>query len=106
MILAKAEGKGSNTPGGVNGFPLAPKRPRPRPIRPPSRYTSRIGPRIPPKMIDQGVGGTPNPGGDGNAHFDDKCPAPNKEQSQESSTHRHDFTQKSKIKKKRNQHLN
>lgn len=29
-----------------------------------------------------------------------------KEQSQESSTHRHDFTQKSKIKKKRNQHLN
>lgn len=52
------------------------------------------------------MGGAPNPGGDGNAQFDDKCPAPNKEQSQESSTHRHDFTQKSKIKKKRNQHLN
>jgi len=57
-------------------------------------------------LVDQGLGGAPNPGGDGNAQFDDKCPTPNKEQSQESSTHRHDFIQKSKIKKKRNQHLN
>ena len=49
------------------------------------------------------MGGAQNPGGDGNAQFDDKCPAPNKEQSQESSTHHHDFSKK---KKKRNQHLN
>jgi len=104
VILAKAEGKGSNTPGGVHGFTPAPK--RPRPVRPPSGYTPKIGPWIPPKVVDQGLGGAPNPGGDGNAQFDDKCPAPNKEQSQESSTNHHDFTQKSKIKKKRNQHLN
>ena len=56
------------------------------------------------------MGGAANPagagGGDGNAQFDDKCLAPNKEQSQESSTHHHDFTQKSKKKKRRNQHLN
>jgi len=101
VILAKAEGKGSNTLGGVHGFTPAPK--RRRPVRPPSDYTPKIGPRIPPKVVDQGLGGAPNPGGDGN---DDKCPAPNKEQSQESSTHHHDFTLSSKKKKKRNQHLN
>ena len=108
VILAKAEGKGSNTPGGVHGFPIAPA-PK-RPVRPPSDYTPKIGPRIPPKVVDQGLGGAGNPagagGGDGNVQFDDKCPAPNKEQSQESSTHHHDFTQKSKKKKIRNQHLN
>jgi hypothetical protein len=104
VILAKAEGKGSNTPGGAHGLTPAPK--RPRPVRPTSRYTPKIGSRIPPKVVDRGLGGAPNPGGDGNAQFDDKCPTPNKEQSQESSTHRHDFIQKSKIKKKRNQHLN
>jgi hypothetical protein len=102
VILAKAEGKGSNTPGGVHGygFTPAPKRTVRRPL---SGYTPKIGPRIPPKVVDQGLGGAPNPGGDGNAQFDDKCPAPNKEQSQESSTHHHDFSKK---KKKRNQHLN
>jgi hypothetical protein len=71
-----------------------------------SSFSPKIGPRIPPKLVDQGLGGAPNPGGNGNAEFDDKCPAKNKEQSQESSTHHHDFTQKSKKKKKRNQHLN
>ena len=40
------------------------------------------------------------------AEFDDQCPVSKEQKSQESSTHRHDFTQKSKIKKKRNQHLN
>ena len=111
VILAKAEGKGSNTPGGVHGFPTAPvfKRPK-RPVRPSSGYTPKIGPRIPPRVVDQGLGGAANPagagGGDGNAQFDDQCPAPNKKQSQESSTHHHDFTKKSVKKKKRNPHLN
>lgn len=56
------------------------------------------------------MGAGANPAGAGNGggapEFDDQCPLPNKEQSQESSTHHYDFTQKSKIKKKRNQHLN
>ena len=77
-----------------------------RPVRPPSGSTPKIGLRIPPKVVDHRLGGAPNPGGDGNAEFDDKCPAPNKEQSQESSTHHHDFTQKIKKKKNQNQHLN
>jgi hypothetical protein len=107
VILSKAEGKGPNTPGGVHGFPTSPA-PR-RPVR--SGYTPKIGPRVPPKFVNQGqgLGAGANPagagGGGGNPQFDesDTCPAPNKEQSQESSTHHHDFTQK---KKKRNQHLN
>jgi hypothetical protein len=60
-----------------------------------------------------GLGAGVNPAGAGNgggaAEFDDYCPAPNKEKSQESSTHHQDFTQKKKKEKKKrnlNQHLN
>ena len=78
--MAKAEGKGSNTPGGVHGFPTSS-----------SAHLKLV------LVVDQGLGGAANGGGDGNAQFDDKCPAPNKEQSQESSTYHHDFTKEKTI---------
>ena len=54
----------------------------------------------------KGKGSAKSGGGGGNDPFEDQCPTPKKEQSQESSTHHNDFIQKSWKKKKRNQHLN
>jgi len=42
----------------------------------------------------------------GEASFDDQCPVSTEQKSKEPSTHHDDFTQKSKKKKKWNQHLN
>lgn len=104
VVLAKSPDKPFLP--GADAFPVNPPASRPGRRANSGPKINPPGYRVPPKVVDQGLGGAPNPSGDGNAQFDDKCPAPNKEQSQESSTHRHDFTQKSKIKEKRNQHLN
>jgi hypothetical protein len=110
VIFVKGEGNPITPPTnrGPSSFPTPPSGGRPSQ---PSRPATGINPyiyRTLPKVVDQGLGGAPNPagagGGGGAAEFDDQCPVPNK--AQELSTHHHDFTQKSKKKKKRNQHLN
>lgn len=107
VILTKARSKGYDTPEDGHGFTLTPSPRRPYLVRLPSGYTSNISPQIPPRVVTQGLGESPNPGGNGNrnAQFDYKCTALNEKESQESSTHHSKFTQKSKTKKKRNQHL-
>ncbi len=58
--------------------------------------------RRPPKVVDQGLGGDVNPagasGGGEAAEFDDQCPVPKKEESQESKTFDYDFHPKKKKK--------
>jgi len=84
VILAKADGnpitpptnrRPSNFPSGTTGGRRAP----------------HVNPyRTPPKLVDQGLGAVANPAGagteGGGAEFDDQCPVPKKEQSQESKT--------------------
>jgi hypothetical protein len=82
---------------GPNSFPTAPSGGRPnRPVYLPKYRTA-------PKIVNPGLGAGANPagagGGGGAAEFNDQCSVPNKEQSQELSTHHHDFTQKSKKQK-------
>ena len=101
VILAKTDGNPvpPSTNRGPSQFPTPPA--EGRPVYGPKYRTA-------PKVVP-GVGAGANPAGaggvGGNAKFDnDQCPALNKEKSQESSINHHDFTQKSKKKKKRNQH--
>ncbi len=103
VILAKAEGNPitPSTNREPSSFPTPPSGGRP------SQSVPGVNPyRVPPKVVNQGpgLGIGANPAGAGNgggaAEFHDKCPAPNKEQSQESSTHHQDFTQERKKKEK------
>lgn len=99
VILAKAESNPITPPTnrGPSNFPTLPSGGRPSPSVP------GVNPyRVPPKVLNQGpgLGAGANSAGAGNgggaAEFDDKCPAPNKEQSQESGTHHPYFTQERK----------
>ena len=108
LVGRYSSGTPSNLPSNIgrqvqspSNFPTPPAGGRPsQPV-----YVPKYRPA--PKIVNPGLGAGANPAGaGGGVEFDDQCPITNKEQSQESSTHHHDFTQKSKIKKKRNQHLN
>lgn len=93
VILVKTGDSPSSVPtspgrGQPSQFPTPPAGGRP------SRPTTGVNPygiyRPAPKIVDQGLGAGGNPagagGGGGAAEFDDYCPAPNKEKSQESKT--------------------
>jgi len=103
VILAKAEGGNRVTPptggSGPSNFPTPPSGGRP------SRPVPGVNPyRTAPKVVDQELGGAPNPGGagggDGNAEFADNCPVPKKEQRQESKTFDYDYRSNDPKKKK------
>lgn len=69
----------------------------------PGRRIPYVNPyRTPPKLVDQGLGA-----GGGAPEFDDQCPVPEKQQSQESKTSNYDShsQNKDKKKKRRNSHL-
>ena len=100
VILAKAEGNPVTPPTnrGPSNFPTPPSGGRPsQPVYVPKYRTA-------PKIVNPGLGAGANPAGAGNdggaAEFDDQCPIPKKEQSQESDTLNHGLTSKSKKKKK------
>lgn len=98
VILVERDSSGtpSNVPSNIgrqgqspSNFPTPPSGGRP------SRPVSGVNPyRVPPKIIDQGLGAARNPGGGnggGNAEFDDNSPVPKKEQSQELKTFDYDY---------------
>jgi len=107
LVGRDSSGTPSNVPSnigqpgqGPSNFPTPPSGNRP------SRNVPGVNPyRLAPKIVDQGLGAAANPAGAGNdggaAEFDDQCPVPKKEQSQESNTPNHDWTLKSKKKKKK-----
>lgn len=102
VILVKTGDSAPSVPtspgrGQPSQFPTPPAGGRPsRPVYVPKYRTA-------PKVVP-GVGAAANPAGAGNggvaAEFDDQCPVPKKEQSQESNTPNHGLTSKSKKKKK------
>jgi len=102
VILAKTGDSAPSVPtspgrGQPSNFPTPPSGGQPsRPVYVPKYRTA-------PKVVP-GVGAAANPAGAGNgggaAEFDDQCPVPKKEQSQESNTPNHGLTSKSKKKKK------
>ena len=100
VLLVKAEGNPVTPPtrgSGPSNFPVGGR---------PSRPVSGMNPyRIPPKVVDQGLGAGANPagpgGGGGNAEFDDNCPVPKKEQSEGSTDYQYDY--RSNSQKKKNQ---
>ena len=106
LVGLDSSGTPSNVPSNIgrqgqspSNFPTPPSGGRP------SRNVPGVNPyRLPPKIVDQGLGAGANPAGAGNdggaAEFDDQCPIPKKEQSQESDTLNHGLTSKSKKKKK------
>lgn len=96
VILAKAESNPVTPPTnrGPSNFPTPPFGGRPsRPVYVPKYRTA-------PKVVDPGLGAAANPAGaggeGGNAEFDDYCPVPNKEQSQESKVFEYDYRSKKK----------
>ena len=107
VVLVKYEGNSVTPPTnhGPSNFPTPPTPTGGRPSQPvyvPKYLTA-------PKTVNPGLGAGANPAGAGNdggtAEFDDQCPVSKEQKSQESITRHHDFTQKSRKKKKRNQHL-
>ena len=107
VILVKAEGNPITSPTnrGSSDFPTPPSGGRPV-------YVPKY--RVAPKIIDPGLGAGANPaeagGGGENPEFDDQCPVPKNQQSQELKTSNYDYhsnTQQNKDKKKkrRNSHL-
>nr|UDP55471.1 hypothetical protein orf148b [Schizostauron trachyderma] len=106
LVGRDSSGTPSNVPSNIgqpgqspSNFPTPPSGGRP------SRNVPGVNPyRLAPKIVDQGLGAAANPAGAGNgggaAEFDDQCPVPKKEQSQESNTPNHDSTLKSKKKEK------
>lgn len=105
LVGRDSSGTPSNVPSNIgrqgqspSNFPTPPSGGQPsRPV-----YVPKY--RIAPKVVDPGLGAAANPAGAGNgggaAEFDDQCPIPKKEQSQESDTLDHGLTSKSKKKKK------
>jgi len=98
VILAKADGNPVTPPTnrGPSNFPTPPSGGRPsRPV-----YVPKY--RVAPKTVDPGLGAGANPagaGGDsGAAEFDDKCPVPENQKSQESKTFDYDYRSKTKKK--------
>jgi hypothetical protein len=81
VIFVKGEGNPITPPTnrGPSSFPTPPSGGRPSQ---PSRPATGINPyiyRTLPKVVDQGLGGAPNPAGAGggkNPEFDDQCPVP------------------------------
>lgn len=110
VILAKAEGNPVTPPTnrGPSNFPTPPSGGRPSR----SVYVPKY--RTAPKTVNPGLGAGGNPagagGGGGAAKFDDQCPIPENQKSQESKTFNYDShsntkQNKDKKKKRRNSHL-
>ena len=103
VILAKAEGNPVTLPTnrGPSNFPTSPSGGRPSP----PVYVPKH--RTVPKVVNPWLGAGANPGGAGGsggaAEFDDQCPVPKNQQSQESKTSYH--SNEKKKKKRRNSHL-
>jgi hypothetical protein len=89
IILAKAEGNPITPPTnrGPSHLPTPPSGGQP------SRPVTGVNPyRVPPKVVNQGLGAGANPAGAGGAaEFDDNSPVPKKEQSQELKTFDYEY---------------
>lgn len=99
VLLAKADGNPvtPSTNRGPSNFPTPPSGGRPsRPSRP--VYVPKY--RVAPKTVDQGLGAGANPAGaggeGGSAEFDDQCPIPENQKSQESKVSEYDYRSKKK----------
>ena len=103
MILAKTDGNPVTPPTnrGPSNFPTPPSGGRPnRPVYVPQYRTA-------PKVVDQGLGAGANPagagGGGGPAEFDDRCPVPENQKSQESKVSDYDYPSNAPKKKKQSE---
>lgn len=72
------------------------------------RRTPHVNPyRIPPRVVNQGLGAAANPAGAGNEggapEFEEECPVPKKEQSQKSKTFDYDYRSNDSKKKKQSE---
>ena len=103
VIFVKGEGNPITPPTnrGPSSFPTPPSGGRPSQ---PATGTNPYIYRTLPKVVNQGLGGAPNPagagGGDGGAEFDDQCPVPKEQQSEESKTFDYDYHSNDAKKKK------
>jgi len=102
-ILAKADGNPVTPPTnrGPSNFPTPPSGGRPnRPVYVPKYHTA-------PKVVNQGLGANANPagagGGGGASEFDDQCPVPENQKSQESKVFGYDYPSNAPKKKKQSE---
>ena len=104
VILAKTGDSAPSVPtstgrGQPSKFPTPPSGGRP------SRNVPGVNPyRVAPKIVDQGLGAGANPAGAGNGggapEFDDQCPVPENQKSQESKVSDYDYPSNAPKKKK------
>ena len=107
MILAKTGDSAPSVPtstgrGQPSSFPTPPSGGRP------SRNVPGVNPyRVAPKTVDQGLGAGANPAGAGNGggapEFDDQCPGPENQKSQESKVSDYDYPSNAPKKKKQSE---
>ena len=109
LVGRDSSGTPSNVPSnigqpgqGPSNFPTPPSGGRP------SRNVPGVNPyRLAPKIVDQGLGAAANPAGAGNgggaSEFDDQCPVPENQKSQESKVSDYDYPSNAPKKKKKSQ---